>query len=103
MGAGGGWWRGADHGVVFIEKAPPQPPRDGPRRPGVRMAPGKSQVYPDRWNRLVDAERGQVIERFQGDIGAGWKSYPPRLPVERRDGGGLLPRPREFLSARLAG
>jgi len=94
IGPEGGWLPGADHTLVFIEKAPPPPPRDGPRRPAVRMAPGTSQVYPDRWNLLVDAETGQVIERFQGDIGAGWKSYPPRLPVERRDGVGLLPRPR---------
>ena len=91
IGPEGGWLPGADHTLVFIEKALPRPLSEGPRRPAVRMAPGTSQVYPDRWNLLVDAETGQVIERFQGDIGAGWKSYPPRLPVERRDGVELLP------------
>ena len=41
----------------------------------------------------VDAETGRIIDRFQGDIGAGWKTNASALVVERRTGVELV-RPR---------
>ncbi len=84
---------GADHVLIFTEKPPPQAPKV--RQPGDRRFVGTEtrapRVFPDRWNVTVDAETGRVINRFQGDIGAGWKTNARALPVERRAGVELLP------------
>ncbi|HMG17750.1 MAG TPA: hypothetical protein VK573_03410 [Gemmatimonadales bacterium] len=88
LGPEGGWMPGADHALLFIEKPAPQPPK--PPQPGdstVRLSgPPRPRVFPDRWNLAVDAETGRVIDRFQGDAGAGWKTNAAALPVERRTG-----------------
>jgi len=90
----GDWMPGTGHVLLFIERQPP-PARKGPsrRRAPVRIDPNAPHIYPDRWNLAVDAETGQVIERFQGDISAGWKTNARELPVERRVGAELV-RPR---------
>jgi len=90
----GDWMPGAGHVLLFIEaeQHPVQPGR-APRGRPVRIDSRTPQVYPDRWNRAVDAESGRVIERFQGDVGAGWKTNARELPVERRVGVELV-RPR---------
>src|SRR6266516_2908963 len=80
---------------VFIEKEPRAPEPKPGRQPDRfqltdRHAP---LVYPDRWNVEVDAETGRVIDRFQGDIHARWKTNAPTVPVERRSGVELV-RPR---------
>src|SRR6266516_2369292 len=89
------WALGAGHVLVFIEKEPRAPEPKPGRQPDRfqltdRHAP---LVYPDRWNVEVDAETGRVIDRFQGDIHAGWKTNAPTVPVERRSGVELV-RPR---------
>ncbi len=93
LGPEGGWMPGADHVLIFTEKPPPQAPKV--RQPGDRRFVGTEtrapRVFPDRWNVTVDAETGRVINRFQGDIGAGWKTNARALPVERRAGVELLP------------
>ena len=58
----------------------------GRRKPPQLMDRNVPQLYPDRWNVAVDAETGRVIERFQGDIGAGWKTNSRALPVEGHGG-----------------
>lgn len=94
-GPEGGWMPGAHHVLVFIEKPPRREIQRGQRRaPGRLIDPTVPQVYPDRWNLAVDAETGQVIDRFQGDIGAGWRTNSPALPVERRAGVELVPPPQ---------
>jgi hypothetical protein len=96
LGPEGGWMPGADHVLLFIEKAAPKAPK--PTQPGdstVRLSgPPRPRVFPDRWNLAVDAETGRVIDRFQGDLGAGWKTNAPALPIERRTGIDLLPARR---------
>jgi hypothetical protein len=102
LGPEGGWMPGADHVLVFIEKRAPRQP--GPRERGdtTRRYRGRPQLmdrnvpqlYTDRWNLAVDAETGRVIDRFQGDLGAGWKTNAPLLPIERRTGIELLPARR---------
>lgn len=97
LGPEGGWMPGSDHVLVFIEKPPPRkpgPPETGDTARGFRGARRMPQVYPDRWNLTVDAETGQVIDRFQGDLGAGWKTNAAALPVERRTGIALVPARR---------
>jgi hypothetical protein len=86
LGPEGGWLPGAGHTLVFIEKAPPRPPRPGVRGMPQLMPRGTPQVYPDRWNLMVDAGTGKLVERFQGDIGAGWRTNGKGLPVEQRGG-----------------
>ena len=82
-----GWMPGADHALIFIPGSPPPGPKPGQRRkPPQRMDPNVPQLYPDRWNVAVDAETGRVIARFQGDIGAGWKTNSRALPVEGHGG-----------------
>ncbi len=82
-----GWMPGAGHVLLFIER-PPRPERQPgePRLPLRLMDRNTPQLYPDRWNLAVDAETGRVIDRFQGDLGAGWKTNAAALPVERRTG-----------------
>lgn len=90
-----GWMPGAGHVLLFIDR-PPRPERQ-PSQGHMfarRMNPGTPQLYPDRWNLAVDAETGRVIDRFQGDLGAGWKTNAPALPVERRTGIDLIPARR---------
>lgn len=83
----GGWVAGADHLLIFIEKPAPRPPGPPQRGDRVRLIdPTTSRLKPDRWNVLVDAGTGRVILRFQGDIGAGWKTHAGGLPVEKRTG-----------------
>jgi len=87
-----GWMPGTGHILLFIDRPPRPKPRTG--QPGEsfrRMDRNVPQVYPDRWNLVVDAETGRVVERFQGDLGAGWKTNAPALPVERRSGVLLIP------------
>lgn len=84
------WMPGADHVLILIDKpsqgeVPETPPRQGPGRIR-RIDAGAGLVNPDRWNLAVDAETGRVIERFQGDIRAGWKTNAPAVPVERQGG-----------------
>jgi hypothetical protein len=95
LGPEGGWMPGADHALVFVEKPPPQPPKPPQRGDTAFLAPGppRPRVYPDRWNLMVDAETGRVIERFQGDIAVGWKTNAAALPVEGQKGVELV-RPR---------
>lgn len=96
LGPDGGWMPGADHVLLFIEKPAPQPPK--PPQSGdsvVRLSgPPRPRVFPDRWNLIVDAETGRVIDRFQGDVGSGWKTNAAALPVERRTGIDLIPARR---------
>lgn len=90
-----GWMPGADHVLLFIDKpARPEPQPGQPRQRARLMDRNVPQLYPDRWNLAVDAETGGVIDRFQGDLGAGWKSHPPMLPVERRTGVEFVRPPR---------
>jgi hypothetical protein len=80
----GDWMPGEGHVLLFIETQPhPAQPGRARRSHPVRLDARVPQIYPDRWNRAVDAENGRVIERFQGDIGAGWKTNARELPVER--------------------
>ena len=89
-----GWMPGADHALLFLDRPPRVPLRPGqPRAPPRRLDPNVPQVYPDRWNLALDAETGRIIDRFQGDIGAGWKTNASALVVERRTGVELV-RPR---------
>lgn len=87
-----GWMPGAGHVLLFADK-----PLRPARQPGQRREPARlmdrnlPQVYPDRWNMAVDAETGRVIDRFQGDLGAGWKTNAAALPIERRTGIELIP------------
>ncbi len=93
LGPEGVWVAGADHALAFTEKAAPQLPKPT-QRTERRFVPTKSrtpQVYPDRWNVIVDAETGRIIDRFQGDIGVGWKTNVRALPVERRGGVEFVP------------
>jgi len=96
LGPEGGWMPGADHVLLFIEKPAPKPPKaPQPSDTLVRMSgPPRPRVFPDRWNLAVDAETGRVIDRFQGDVGVGWKTNAPALPIERRTGVELLPARR---------
>lgn len=92
LGPEGGWLPGADHVLIFVEKPAPQAPRAQQTDRSFAATPTRTpQVYPDRWNLLVDAETGRVINRFQGDIRAGWKTNVRALPVERRTGVELVP------------
>jgi len=93
LGPEGGWMPGADHVLLFIEKPAPQPPKPPTRGERVVLEPGppRPRVYPDRWNLTADAETGRIINRFQGDVRAGWKTNAPSLPVERRGGVELIP------------
>jgi len=90
-----GWMPGAGHVLLFIDR-PPRPQREPgqPRLPARLMDRNTPQLYPDRWNLAVDAETGRVIDRFQGDLGAGWKTNVSALPVERRAGIDLMRRNR---------
>ena len=82
-----GWMPGADHVLIFIPGSSRPEPKPGQRRkPPQLMDRNVPQLYPDRWNVAVDAETGRVIERFQGDIGAGWKTNSRALPVEGHGG-----------------
>jgi hypothetical protein len=86
LGPEGGWMPGAGNVLVFVEKPAPKPPKPpGPQGTLVDEGP-RPMVYPNRWNVTVDAESGRVIDRFQGDIRAGWKTNAAALPVERRTG-----------------
>lgn len=93
LGPEGGWMPGADHVLIFTEKPPPQPAKV--RQPGdrrfARAETRAPRVFPDRWNVAVDAETGRVNNRFQGDIGVGWKTNARALPVERHAGIELIP------------
>ena len=91
LGADAMWAPGTDHTLVVVEKPPPQ--TDQERQPGgtISRGPPASRVKPDRWNLLVDAQNGRVIERFQGDIAAGWATNARMLAVERRRGIELVP------------
>jgi len=84
------WVPGAGHVLVFIEK-----PVRGPSKtdsPGRVVATDRSQrVAQDRWNRAVDAETKRLVQRFQGDIKAGWRTSAPVLPIEGRAGVELIP------------
>lgn len=93
LGPEGGWVAGASHALVFMEKPAPQTVKPSQRdeRRFVRERSRSPQVYADRWNVIVDAETGRVIDRFQGDIGVGWKTNVRALPVERRTGVELVP------------
>ncbi|OLC03020.1 MAG: hypothetical protein AUH78_15630 [Gemmatimonadetes bacterium 13_1_40CM_4_69_8] len=90
-----GWVPGTKHVLIFIPGSPPHARMPGQRRePARRIDPNAPQLYPDRWNVALDAETGQIVDRFQGDLGAGWKTNAPALPVERRSGVELVrPRP----------
>ncbi len=82
-----GWMPGAGHVLLFVDR-PAQPERQPgqPRQPARLMDRNAPRVNPDRWNLAVDAETGAIIERFEGDLGAGWKTNAPVLPIERRGG-----------------
>lgn len=87
-GPEGGWMPGGGHFLVFLERKPPLPSkalqRGEERANLVRVDPSAPKVNPDRWNLLVDAETGKIVRRFQGDIGAGWSTNAPALPVVTR-------------------
>lgn len=92
VGPGGGWVAGAPHALAFTEKPAPQTPKPTQRERRFGGARSRTpQLNTDRWNVILDAETGQVIDRFQGDIGVGWKTNAPALPVERRTGVELIP------------
>src|SRR2546425_3130218 len=91
FGPEGGWAPGAPHLLVFVERPAQRTPAPGqPRGTPHLIDPRAPQVYPDRWNRTVDAETGRVTDRFQGDISAGWKTDAAALPLERRSGVDVL-------------
>ena len=90
-----GWMPGAGHALLFVDRPARPEPRPGqPRGSFRRTGRNVPQVYPDRWNLVVDAETGRVVDRFQGDLGAGWKTNGAVLPVERRTGVQLIPSRR---------
>ncbi len=87
-----GWMPSTGHALLFIDRTPRPEQQPGQPRESFRpMGRNVPQVYPDRWNLVVDAETGQVVDRLQGDLGAGWKTNAAALPVERRSGIDLIP------------
>jgi hypothetical protein len=93
--SGPGWQPGADHALVFAEESRrTERPRHERGRKFAREPTRGPQVHSDRWNVIVDAETGRVIDRFQGDIRVGWTTNVRALPVERRTGIDLMPSRR---------
>lgn len=87
-----GWMPSTGHALLFIDRARPAEPEPAQPPPSFRLGDRNlPHVYPDRWNLVVNAETGSVVDRFQGDLGAGWKTNAAALPVERRTGIDLIP------------